>query len=72
MRTLGLGAIAAAAMVLAGCDLHTYDVIEIRDTEASGGTAFTQALHQEYRQLASTRRMSNTTGSTPTNGPKKA
>ena len=52
MRTLGLVAIAAAAMALAGCDLHTYDVIEIRDTEASGGTAFTQALHQEYRQLA--------------------
>ncbi len=52
MRTLGLGAIAAAAMVLAGCDLHTYDVIEIRDTEASGGTAFTRALHQEYRELA--------------------
>ncbi len=52
MRTLGLGTIAAAAMVLAGCDLATYDVIEIRDTEASGGTAFTQALHQAYRDLA--------------------
>lgn len=52
MRILGLGAIAAAAMVLAGCDLATYDVIEIRDTEASGGTAFTQALTREYRELA--------------------
>ena len=52
MRTFALGATLAAAMLVAGCDLHTYDVIEIRDTEASGGTAFTQALHQEYRELA--------------------
>ena len=52
MRTPGLAAIAVSAMVLAGCDLHTFSVLDLRETEASGGTAFTQALHQEYRQLA--------------------
>lgn len=52
MRTFALAAAATAAMLVAGCDLYTYDVIEIRDTETGGDTAFTQALHREYRELA--------------------
>ncbi len=52
MKTFGLGAVVAAAMVLGGCDMHTFDLIDLRQTAVSGGTPFTQALQKEYLELA--------------------
>ena len=52
MRIFRLGAVTAAAMILAGCEMHTFDLIELRDTEVAGGTEFTQALQKEYLALA--------------------
>ncbi|MFQ5955047.1 MAG: OmpA family protein [Kiloniellales bacterium] len=52
MKTFGLGVVVAATMVLAGCEMHTFDLIDLRESEVGGGTPFTQALHKEYLELA--------------------
>ena len=52
MKTFGLGAVVAAAMVLGGCEMQTFDLIDLRQTAVSGGTPFTQALQKEYLELA--------------------
>ena len=52
MKSFRLGAIIAATVMLAGCEMWTYDLIDLRETEVAGGTAFTQALQREYLELA--------------------
>ncbi len=49
MNILKLLGVVGAMAVLSAC---TSDIQKIRTTEPSGGTAFTQALTKEYRDLA--------------------
>jgi OOP family OmpA-OmpF porin len=52
MRTLRIGGVVAAVMLLGGCEMWTYDLIDLREAGEGTGSAFTRALQREYLDLA--------------------